>query len=140
MHLMALVLAILSVLAIAIFRVMRQTHPIHLPQNNTAAQAPETREAQTMSNPIEPDDFDPMAPVIEAERILYETTAEGRVSAYLRDQSRWPGSSVSIMHDATGFVGALVTVYTDNPVKLQMLLSWLGVPKSVSGPAVGMER
>jgi hypothetical protein len=62
------------------------------------------------------------------------------VSDYLRDQSRWPGSSSSVFYDDNGnMVGAFVTVFVPNRHRFRALLTWLGVPSPMINQATGFE-
>lgn len=62
------------------------------------------------------------------------------VSDYLRDQSRYPGSSSSIFYNPDGsMAGAFVTVFVPDRHQLRGILTYLGVPKAVINPATGFD-
>lgn len=63
------------------------------------------------------------------------------VNDYLRDHSRWPGSSSSVFYDGEGrMVGAFVTVFVPNRHLFRGLLTWLGVPAALINRVTGFEN
>lgn len=62
------------------------------------------------------------------------------LSLWLKKSKNWHGSSSAIFADSEGkMAGAFVTLFTSNPYKLAMLLTWLGVPKKIIAGVTGID-
>lgn len=62
------------------------------------------------------------------------------LSNWLRESENWTGSSSAVFLDSDGqFSGSFVTLFTANPYKLAVLLTWLGVPREIIARVTGLD-
>ena len=62
------------------------------------------------------------------------------LSNWLRRSEDWAGSSSAIFSDSDGaFSGSFITLFTANPYKLAVLLTWLGVPREIIASVTGLD-